>query len=392
MVFPPNCAWRSAFNIGSASCRGARRCRVAEYGPIVLVGGYGVVGSQIAELFSRRNPTCRLVLAGRSLENANAAAFRLPNAQGAKVDIHAKDPLHELQTAPALVVSVVNDPSNSLLRAALRRDAAYIDIARWTQRLIPALIDAAALSPRAPAIFASSWMGGAPGLFAAHIASELTSVDDIRLDILYALRDRAGPNSIEYADQLTVPFQVLENGRWNVVQPLSSPRRVIFSGARRRETRRFCTPDLEILPRVTGARGVDVRIGYDDPSAASAIAFLVRSGIWRAISGPRFEKLRRSMLYHPGNGETHEVRIEIDGLAGDGARTSLRGDIIDPLGQTHMTAAAAVVQMERALGLNGAIAPPAGIHFAETHQQPSIAINALQDMGLRLGREPALRG
>lgn len=353
-------------------------------GPVVLVGGYGVVGSQIAELFARRNPSRQLVLAGRSMASARFAAARLPNAQGAEVDIARDDPLAGLEPHPAMIVSLVNDPANNLLRAAIRRGAAYLDIARWTQRLIPAVTEAIALAPRAPVIFASSWMAGAPGLFAAHTAAQLAAVDNVSLSILYALKDKAGPNSIEYADQLTVPFQVLEGGVWKTVQPLTNPRRVTFSGNRRRETRRFCTPDLEILSRITRARSADVRIAYDDQNAGNLMTFLVRSGVWGAFSGPRFQNLRRSMLYHPGKGDAHEVQIEIGGHGRDGAVLAIKASVIDPLGQTHMTAAAAVVQIERALGLNGASVPVGSVHFAETHQEPLVAIEALRSMGLQL--------
>lgn len=352
--------------------------------PIVLVGGYGVVGAQIAEMFQRRHPDRPIVLAGRSHDKAREAAAPLPNARGAAFDIADEAPLSALTGEVGLVVSVVNDPSNNLLRDTIRRGAAYLDIARWTERLKPAVFEAVALAPRAPVVFASSWMAGVPGLFATHLARRFRRVDRVELSILYALKDKAGPNSVEYADQLGVPFEVFEDGVWRTVRPLSEPREVTFGTGRHVRVRRFATPDLEILPRTTGARNVGVRLSYDDPGAAGMMAFLVTSGIWKALSGKRFEGLRRSLIYHPGSGDAHEVAIEIWGRDQEERTARVTAAAKAPLGQTHMTAAGAVVQMERILGLGGCPAPESAVCFAESHPDPALALASLRDMGIEL--------
>lgn len=357
---------------------------MAGNGPVVLVGGYGVVGAQVAEMLSRRHPGLDLILAGRSADRATEAASALPRARGAVVDVNSDAPLASLPDPPALVVSLVNDPEDHLLCAAIRSGAAYLDITRWTQRLLPALVQSAALSPRAPVLFASSWMAGAPGLLAAHLARGLSQVDSIRISILYRLKDKAGPNSVEYADQLAVPFRRLENGAWTRTHALTGPRQVRFRGGETVTVRHFSTPDLEILPRLTGARSVEVRLGYDDPGSSALMVLLLRSGLWRAISGDRFQALRRSLLYRPGEGADHEVRLAISGRGTEGGTMALEAGLTDPLGQTHMTAAATVVQVERLLGLGGAAPPPPGVGFAEAHESPEIALRGLRDLGIRI--------
>lgn len=282
------------------------------------------------------------------------------------------------------MVSAVNDPDNNLMRDAIRRGFAYLDIARWTERLKPAVFEAVTLAPRAPVIFASSWMAGVPGLYATHLARDLKETQSIDLSILYALKDKAGPNSIEYADQLGASFDVLENGEWRTVRALSQPRDVTFSSGRRTRARRFSTPDLEILPRLTGAKTVGVRLAYDDPGAAGTMAFLVRSGIWNAMSGPQFDGLRRALLYNPGAGAAHEILIDIAGRNQEGRSVRLAATVLDPLGQTHMTAAGAVVQIERIWSLYGQTAPSGSICFAESHEASAHALAALREMGVDL--------
>ncbi len=343
-------------------------------GFVLLMGGYGVVGTQVATLLAERQPQLRLLLAGRSKEAAIACAANFPNAVGIGLDLNSPDPL-AFVAPPTLVVGIANDPKDALLRACLARGVPYLDITRWTSRLHDAIFAVGSATPKAPTVFASSWMAGAPGLVALHLARQTPGLTRIELDILYAVKDRAGPNSVEYADQLGQSFRVWENGRWTKVRALSGQQKVAFSRGNF-TARRFATPDLEILQQLTAAHSIKVRVAYDDEAASSLMALLVGSGIWRFLGGTRFEAVRRSLLYNPGLGAAHEVRVTVDGSQ---RRTCV---LYDPLGQTHMTAVATVVQIERLL--DPLLAPAPGIHFAETHANVERAIDDMRSMGISI--------
>lgn len=350
----------------------------------LIVGGYGVVGAQITEALSKRHPRLPLIIAGRSLDKANACACTHSSARGMRIDATEADPLANVSDDIGIVVAAVNDPGNALMRAAIRRGLPYLDITRWTERLMPAIVEATALAPRAPVVFASSWMAGVPGLIAAHLASPLVSVERIDLSILYGLKDKAGPNSVEYADRLAESFRAFEDGQWVAVKPLSDAKEIQFPGGARLRTHRFSTPDGIILPYVTGAQSVGIRITYDDAMTAGLMAFLIRSGIWKAISGPAFKKLRHALLYNPGPGAPHEIVIEIEGRGEAGGVRRITASVRDPQGQTHLIALGAVAQIEHVLGLNGARSRPAGVHFAETHCDPPSVIALLRSEGVAI--------
>lgn len=352
--------------------------------PALIVGGYGVVGGQIAAALSKRHPALPLIIAGRSVDKANACARAYSSARGARIDAAEIDPLANVSDDIGILVAAVNDPTNALMRAAIRRGLPYLDITRWTERLMPAIVEATALAPRAPVVFASSWMAGVPGLIAVHLASPLKSVDRIDLSILYGLKDKAGPNSVEYADRLAESFQVFEGGKWIAVKPLSDAKEIQFSGGVRLRTHRFSTPDGVILPYATGAGSVGIRITYDDAWTAGLMAFLIRSGIWKAISGPAFKKLRHSLLYNPGPGAPHEMVIEVEGRDEAGGGQQITASVRDPQGQTHLTALGAVAQIEQVLGISGASGRPAGVHFAETHRDPDSVIAFLRSEGVAI--------
>ncbi|MBM4216361.1 MAG: hypothetical protein FJ178_00695 [Gammaproteobacteria bacterium] len=155
---------------------------------VLIVGGYGVVGAQIAEILSARNPELHLLIAGRSQENANSVAAKFPHAQGIHIDVDQADPLANLPNKPAAVLAVANDSEDNLLRSAVRRAIPYVDITRWTERMQTSILRLAPAPLAAPVILSSGWMAGVVATVAAADASEFSRVDSINIDILYALQ------------------------------------------------------------------------------------------------------------------------------------------------------------------------------------------------------------
>jgi hypothetical protein len=353
---------------------------------VLIVGGYGVVGGQIAQILADRNPDLGILIAGRSLEAARAKARTIPGAEPIRLDLADADPLAGLAVQPDLVLAAVNDhEQDHLLTAALRRGIAYLDITRWTDRLRDAATRLLALpAPSALIVFASSWMASVPATLARHLSHDLAVTDAIHLDIVYALKDKAGPNSADYMDRLSIPFPVVENGSRVTKMPLTDPRPVDFPHGRTIKTYRLDTPDQITLPAITGARSVSSRIAFDHAFSTALLAGLVRSGLWGAISGRRFTALRRAMLYNPGPGDHHRILVEATGQSGNGTPLCRRLFIDDSQGQTHLTAAGAVIQAERILGRHGHAPAPPRPHFAEAETDGAIARRTLESLGIGL--------
>lgn len=355
---------------------------------ILIVGGYGVVGRQIAGLITARNPGVELWIGGRSAQAAGVCAASFTGARAIVIDVDSLDPLAGIAELPNVIVAVANDRNDNLLLASARRGIAYIDITRWTPRLLMAMERLSAVPLTAPVIFASGWMAGVAASVAAHYSAGFGDISSIEIDILYGIKDRAGPNSVEYADQLDKPFTIWSGGQQIIVKPMTDPHAVAFSDGQERDCYRFDTPDQYTLVQTLGAAGVSSRLTYDDPAAVRFMRLLLASGLWRLLSLPLFKRLRRGILYNPGEGATHEIAVQITGAATDGGRQVARMAIIDPLGQTHMTAAGAVAQIERVLGLGGRAVPPQGICFPEQAVDHEKGLAALREMGLAIERGP----
>lgn len=349
----------------------------ASSGPVLIAGGYGVVGLQLAALIRKRAPDLPLLLAGRTQSAADDAAAQLGNARGLVMDITTDDPLTSLETPVSAVVAAVNDPGNTLLKAAIKRAIPYVDITRWTERLMEAEALVRSLQPRSSVTLASSWMAGLSAILARRTCQDAGEVDTIDTKILYRLADKAGPNSVEYADRLAVPFRIWQQGQWRKARPVTDPVLTHFPSGDIARTYRFDEPSQETLVEATGARSISSRIGYDDASAMRSLVFMVRSGLWRLISGDMFTRFRHALIYHPGEGAAHEIVIDVTGSAG-----SWRSTLFNPQGQTHLTALGAYIQLCETVGLEGRIARAAGIHFPEQATDFDFAHRILTEEGV----------
>jgi len=351
-------------------------------GTVLIVGGYGLVGELIARQLRQRHPSLSLVIGGRSLEKANACAASLGSATAVSLDISAPDPLAAINPAPDLVVGAVNDEDDRLLMACVRRGIAFVDITRWSERT--AVRDP---WPDRSAHHGASRAGlrmdgGAVATATAQAARAFSRIDTVMLDILFSLSDQAGPDSLAAADRLTSPIPVWIDGMFRMVRPLSDPRTVRFASGRRTRTWRYDTPDQITNAFTLGARRVESRINYDNPWPIRLLRPLLITGVWRVLESPRLKSLRRALLYSPGKGGQHEVRVEIEGVSNHGALRNWCSVCPEPRGQAHLTASGAVNQVERCLGLNGRVRPPVGVSFPENAVDLAAGITALRQMGV----------
>lgn len=353
---------------------------------ILIAGGYGVVGAQVAELLRRRNPSLGLTIAGRSPDKARALASSLGHAGGAAFDVNDPASVSRLPERPSLVLLAVNDLRDVTARSCLAEGIPVVDITRWTARVRDLEALCRQSPPRAPVVQGSSWMACIPGALARAEVEGWETVESIELSILYSLSDRSGEDSVEYMDRLHLPFPVTRRGRGDTAVPFVEHRRSRFASDVEATVYRFDTPDQHILPRRSGAASVAAYIAFDDRTTTTAFWLLVRSGLWGLLSGERFTSLRRSLLHSPGSGGPHHVRVDLAGRRdGHDVRTVLQ--LADPRGQTHLTALGAALQAEWVLGLRGFSAPGPGLVYGEDMGPIAIVEAALAEEGVVVLRE-----
>jgi saccharopine dehydrogenase-like NADP-dependent oxidoreductase len=347
-------------------------------GPVLIAGGYGVVGRQLAALIRKRHPLLPLALAGRNPDEAGELGRTL-DAAVVRLDVADDDPLARSGIDPAAVVGAVNDRDDHLLLSALARGIPYIDITRWSVLIRRAAIRASVASPSAPVMLWSAWMGGVAALLAAALAQQMGRTKTIDISILYALADRAGPDSGGSMDRLAVPFETSLDGQPTTVMPLSDGRGITFSGGARARVYRIDGPEQTTLPLLTGAATVSTRLGFDSRQSTLALVALRRLGLLRALQSPRLAGIRRALFDASGPGGPVRLRVDVAGN-----ETTSTAHVCDPSGQAHLTALGALIAVERVLGVDGGAPEPVGVRFPEQHPDLHQALRVLEDGGAQL--------
>jgi hypothetical protein len=209
-------------------------------------------------------------------------------------------------------------------------------------------------------------MAGVPAIIAMHQARTLATVSSISLSILFYGNDKGGPDSEGASDTLAEPFESRRNGEWKKTPSMGDPVPVRFPSGLERPVYRMAMADMMTLAQATGASDVAVRLGLDDATTGRITSFLVRTGLWSVLQSERMAWLKKRLSHNPtAQGAPHEIVIEITGQTTGGTPASLRATLLDPAGQSHLTAIGVVANLERLIGL-GCTPLRAGIAIPET--------------------------
>ncbi|MFF3720858.1 saccharopine dehydrogenase [Streptomyces erythrochromogenes] len=338
--------------------------------PVLITGGYGTVGAEIARMVAPDSP---ILLTGRSPERGRALAAET----GADVRAWDLGSAAPFRADVRAVVNAVNDPEDRVLRAAVEGGVPYVDITRWTARMQRAVTVATLLGPTAPVLLSSAWMGGVSSLVTASLAAGLGGAEQVEIAVRWDMADRSGADSVEFMDRLGVGFEVVDGGRRRLAGPLTEARTVIIGGTPVRVAR-IDTPEQFTLPLTLATSTAATRIGFSSPAATRALLALRGTGFFHWAGGERWAPARRAMLHSPGDGGTAQLRIDVS--HGGRSRTAT---VTDARGQGHLTAVGAFLGLHRVLGTDGA-PPPQGVVFPEQHPDPVAAAARLADHGVRV--------
>ena len=303
-------------------------------GAILVVGGYGLVGSRIASDLAE-DYADGVVIAGRSVARAKETAAGLGRGvRGRRIDVADPSSFTDALDGIAVVVSCIDQPDRALLHAAIERGLGYTDITPHLTELgrgaAYEAIDAAARASGARVVLGAGLVPGISSVMVRAVAEMLDGADSIDTSLLLSANDRTGPASSEYfLQELTMPFAVHLAGRDQPAHAFSDPRDVTFPppiGPRRAYL--FPFSDQVLYPRTMGADTVTTRLALDPPRLAHLLAFLIRT---RAIDLPAIEPVLRKVSSRrreraPNEGAQFALRVDVrHGEAAGYARLVGRG-------------------------------------------------------------------
>jgi hypothetical protein len=328
---------------------------------ILIVGGYGLVGSNIARLINKEYNAIELILAGRNPKNGERLAKELHNAETAYLNLEEGFNISDYGKID-LIITSMEDHSNILREAAILNGVASISVTEVADEISPTAFLGLHKTISAPVVFAGHWQAGILTLAAKQLADKFSHITRIETAGLYDELDPIGPLVASQVDGFIGRALLRETGKWKFVDAKENAREIH-------------------LYDQTMATGYPMST-LDVPSIA---AFTSAANI-------RFDfAIGKSIGTNKGLDASHDLYVDIEGVLLSGKTTKLRTIISGPKGSSHLTAVGVFLLTEAILGLDGQSAPQkGGLYLPETIISSDNIVNRLREFGVNVVEDISL--
>ncbi|MEL7048902.1 MAG: saccharopine dehydrogenase NADP-binding domain-containing protein [Pseudomonadota bacterium] len=253
---------------------------------ILIVGGYGVFGGFLAKALTA-DPTFDVIVAGRSLEKANAHCAEF-GGRALKLDINDSELDDRLAAlAPSVVVDAAGpfqtygDEPYRMVKAALRSGAHYLDLsddAEFTKGI--SRFDAEARQKHLTAVSGASSVPALSSAVVHALSDGLSQIETIDMAIVPGNRAPRGISVIRaIIGQAGRPMRVWQNKSWITVTGWSELTTLNLRVAgtaplKGRWASNIGSPDLELFPEYFSARTVRFKAGLELKTLHGGLALL----------------------------------------------------------------------------------------------------------------------
>jgi saccharopine dehydrogenase (NAD+, L-lysine-forming) len=303
-----------------------------EHKDILIVGGYGTVGRQIAAELAPYYAN-HVIVAGHHLERAEQVAAEMGyGVRGRRIDVDDPASIEAALNGVGVIVSCIDQREPHLLHAAIAHGLAYTDITPhlMTRRPTQAMKTEAAQTG-ARIILGAGLGPGISNMFARLGADRVGAVESVESNVLLSVGDTYGPASRSYLlEELTLPYSALIAGQVKSLKPFVGAARVLFpSPLGWRKAYHFPFSDQVFFPETLGAHTSLARLALNPAWLGSVFSLLLRSGLPSMMkrgagARERFQKLNAWLQQKYAGLDWYGLVVEVRGSRGF-VRASLVG-------------------------------------------------------------------
>jgi hypothetical protein len=251
---------------------------------VLVLGAYGFFGQRICARLAK-NPLIELVVAGRDLNKATAAAYLHGLSAKHARALDATHPQLELQLRKLGITTLIHTAGPfqgqgyEVARACISAGCHYIDLAdgRAFVKGITTL-DAAARAANVSVVSGASTVPALTSAAVDRYLPEFSRLDEIDIGLTSGALIPGSATLAAVLGYCGKGFRTLENGQWTTVTGWLDTQEHLFPrpiGARLLS--RCDVPDLDLLPqRYPGVKTVSFRAGFVSPAAHKFIELLAR--------------------------------------------------------------------------------------------------------------------
>lgn len=325
---------------------------------ILIVGGYGMVGSNIARLIRAVDGNIQLILAGRNPQHGSQLATELKNAETAYINLEEGFDLSPFQNID-LIISALDDHSNIIRETAILNGIACIAVSELSDQVAPTAFLGLHKTISAPVVFAGHWQAGVLILLVKYLAAKFNQISTVEAAGLYDPKDRVGPLVANEVSGFVGQALIRENKNWQYVQARENPKTIELYDSSSAIGYPLSTLDVPSIGAFTGA----ANIRFD---------FIIGESIGSS----------------KGLDASHDLYIAIEGTLPSGKRTKSRTIVSGPKGNSHLTAVGVYLITEKILGLNGRSAQSqGGLYLPETIVPSEDIMERLREFGIEIREE-----
>jgi hypothetical protein len=320
---------------------------------VLIVGGYGMVGSNIARLIRQADNTIELILAGRNPQSGALLAKELNNSEVAYINLEEGFDVSHFGKID-LIISALQDQRNILRETAISNGIACITLSELADQISPTAFLGLQKTIVAPVVFAGHWQAGLLTLIVKHLAAKFNHITHIETAGLYDEKDRVGPEVANDVSGFVGQALIRQDGKWLSVQAKDHARVIDLYNHSSAVGYPLSTLDVPSIAAFTSAPNIrfDFAIGESIGSSKGLEA-------------------------------SHDLYVDIEGVLLSGKKKKLRTIVSGARGNSHFTAVGVYLMVEKVLGLNGqSEQKKGGLYLPETIISSDTIINRLTEFGI----------
>ena len=294
---------------------------------ILIVGGYGAVGSVISRELAKEFPG-RIVVAGRDVSRANAFILKEElKASPTFIDINSpsSNPINfdEIQT----IICCVEIPGNtSLLEKCLQEHINYIEIGtsyKNYERFFPykKQIKKAGIT----IIPSVGLLPGLSNVFAYDSLRFLHSVTEVQVYLMLGLGEEHGLDAIRWMLTSFNRNFILQNQKDRTVKiSFSEPHRIRLLHERKaRKFYRFDFSDQHTIPLITNSKLAETRISFDSRMITNLLYWLKKIGLLNRANHLNPRLIKRIMKLFKLGRKDFALQVNVKGETNQGSASEL---------------------------------------------------------------------
>lgn len=295
-------------------------------GKVLIVGGYGAVGSSIAEYLMKIYPH-QIIIAGRSFSKAQAKAEQLQNKViPHQLDINNSNGFSILNDVE-LVIMCLDQQNTDFVEFCISKGISYIDISADYQNLQKIeKLHFLAEQNNSTVVLSVGLAPGITNLLAQNVVSQMENVESVDIFVLLGLGEKHGNHAYRWTFENVDSNYILKiNDEEKVLKSFSQPLKTNLSGERNFYLFNFS--DQHVLLNTLDVPKVQTRMAFDVEWFTELTAFLRKLRLTRLFRNKKVQDFAiQSFKNFPMGTDIFGVKVIAKDKNGNSKGVSLKGN------------------------------------------------------------------